>query len=350
MRFCSPWLPVVVYSESSRGVGSTDQPQPAALSSSQMVWPAARPSVVPPRSAMRVSIFRKAETFSPARAQRRTASFSSGRTCRAASARTLLLCPSAAADSSWLSGRPSARIAPPAGTADGLKVSDSVPPRPTYTRPPQIAGPLVTPVSVARIETVDLSGQVADDQRPVGHQRAGREADREGAGYGQVGLPQFLAVAVHGVDSTGGIGRVDDVVDDGWRSGDGAGRLEPPHHAKFADIVRAQPGFSAVVPASLGVVVVHRPVLRVARNDIGAAGHAAVFAQFHRQADLWSASSGGTRAALVKQRRELHGPSPWRAHPIALRSHCAYAMRASASAALIALPLWASTWFWNATS
>src|SRR5262249_41082652 len=47
MRRCSPWLPGVVNSLLSAGVGSTNQPQPAAFWSSQIVWPEARPSVVP---------------------------------------------------------------------------------------------------------------------------------------------------------------------------------------------------------------------------------------------------------------------------------------------------------------
>src|SRR5712691_3830731 len=43
MRCCSPWLPAVVNSLSLASVGSTNQPQPAALASSQMVWPEGKP-------------------------------------------------------------------------------------------------------------------------------------------------------------------------------------------------------------------------------------------------------------------------------------------------------------------
>src|SRR6202051_2750580 len=41
MRVCSPWLPGVVNAEAFRGVVSTNQPQPAALSFSPIVVPAA---------------------------------------------------------------------------------------------------------------------------------------------------------------------------------------------------------------------------------------------------------------------------------------------------------------------
>src|SRR5262245_31614208 len=71
--FCSPWLPGVVNSLSSHGVGSTNQPQPAALWSIQIVlttWP----SIAPDRSAMRTSLAVRPETSAPARCHRAMAS------------------------------------------------------------------------------------------------------------------------------------------------------------------------------------------------------------------------------------------------------------------------------------
>src|SRR5262245_33788127 len=86
IRRFSPWLPRRMNSLSLRGVLSTNQPQPAALSSSQIVLPEARPRVPAPRSAMRMSKLASTDVFAPARRQRRIASLTSGCACRWVSA------------------------------------------------------------------------------------------------------------------------------------------------------------------------------------------------------------------------------------------------------------------------
>src|SRR5262249_3414083 len=124
------------------------------------------------------------------------------------------------------------------------------------------------------IQPVHPAGEVADDHSAVGHQ--GASGDLDGVECGpdvEGGLPEQLAVAVESVDVTGRVGGVHAVVNHGRGTGDRA-CLVSPLHLEVADGLWAEAVLGEVIPSALRVVVVHGPVVRVARDDIDTAEEA----------------------------------------------------------------------------